>query len=154
MTAKDGSAILYPDVAIEMKVDATIAAGTRLPRWGWAVPRPYNGATGVERVLGWQKIMIACRAGWLPWPTACTICGHDQNLHHHLENYFRALYVKPICRPCHYRLHRRFVDPDPWHHLTDRHSGWATMITMVELDREEAQGLATRPDPSTSVRPK
>lgn len=137
-----------PDKIVEARVDAAIAAGVALPRWGWKTPGPYNGSTGAARVAGWQKLQLACRRGWHPWPTACSICGHDEHLHSHTELYQRPLLSKPICRPCHYRLHRRFRDPEPWLSLVRQHSQtWAIALLMTELTRRGALILAQKADP-------
>ena len=139
-------ATLPPDQIIEARVDAIIARGAPLPRWGWKVPGSYNGATGLERVAGWQKVQIACRENWMPWPTQCSICGHDKHLHHHVEIYFRPMMAEQICRSCHYRVHRRFVDGQSWLAcIPDRYSGWALQIPLVEFTRSEAQAIALLP---------
>lgn len=141
---------MYKDVEIQLRVDVAVSRGLRLPRWGWATPGPYNGATGAERVLGWQKLVTACRAGWLPWPHECSICGRDRNLHQHSENYFRPLVVEAVCRSCHFRVHDRFKRPEPWQELVDRYRlrcAWVASIGVIELSRAQARELATRADP-------
>ena len=47
------------DIQIERQVDIMIQRGCALPRWGWAVPSSYNGATGHERIAAWQKMIVA-----------------------------------------------------------------------------------------------
>ena len=46
----------FPDLVVELKVNDAIVSGARLPRWGWKVPGSYNGASGRERIVGWQKV--------------------------------------------------------------------------------------------------
>jgi hypothetical protein len=95
-------------------------------------------------------MQIACRQGWLDYPENCSICGHSGSLHYHTENYFRPLVAFPICRACHYRLHRRFLDPHRWLarlHQEKAAASWAASITMTELTREAAMALARQPDP-------
>ena len=137
----------FPDILVELKVNDVIANGVRLPRWGWKVPGSYNGASGRERIVGWQKIILACRAGWLAWPSICSICDRNINIHYHVENYLRPIYARPVCRPCHYRLHRRFVEPEPWQLLACRHGGWAATISTAELDRPTLCRLAQKANP-------
>ena len=137
----------FPDLIIETRVDDAIANGLALPRWGWKMPGPYNGASGTERIVGWQKIILACRAGWLAGPRSCSICGRDAHIHYHTENYLRPIFVRPVCRPCHYRLHRRFFDPQPWHLLTSRYGGWAASICMAEMDGGTLRQLAQKANP-------
>ncbi len=141
----------FQDVAILDKVDQVIASGLRLPRWGWPVPCGYNGATGEERILGWQKLVIACKQGWTEFPSACSICRREGKVHQHTENYFRPLYVKAVCQSCHFRLHRRFVAPESWIALLskkDLSPDWAMYLTKVELTRRRALVLAQQADPT------
>lgn len=139
-----------PDLAVERRVDALIAQGCRLSRWGWPTPGPYNGATGQERIRGWQKLNLACRRDWIPWPHTCSVCGLASGLHYHSENYFRPLLVQPICRSCHYRVHRRFSEPSRWLAFLSGHENvsWIAMIAMEQLTRAQAITLAARRNPT------
>lgn len=140
----------FDDRAVEAEVDAAITAGGRLPRWGWGIPQGYNGATGEERIIGWQKVQIARRMGLIGWPAICSVCKNRAAAHHHTEIYFRPLATKPICRPCHHRLHRRFQSPNKWvQYLQDCEvrAGWATAICSRELSRREALFLAEKRNP-------
>lgn len=63
------------DVVLERKVDAAIADGHPLPRWGFPVPGPYNGATGPERIYVWQQNRTGQIMGLLQYPSGlCTAC--------------------------------------------------------------------------------
>ncbi len=139
----------WPDQVIEAKVDEVIAVDKRtLPRWGWKTPGPYNGATGPERIAGWQKVQIARLRGWLPWPSACLICGWTKHLHDHTENYARPMFVKAICRSCHNLLHRRFSHRENWAALLMLHPDtWASSLPLVELTRIQLLRRASLSDP-------
>lgn len=140
----------FPDQIIEERVSAAIAAGASVPRWGWKTPGPYNGATGAERVAGWQKLQIAFRQGWMSRPTSCSICGGHGTLHCHTEIYFRPILSKPICQSCHFRLHRRFRSPDAWRDflvVSAPTDAWAVSISSAELTLAEALWLASRANP-------
>lgn len=137
------------DVALERRVTEAIATGASLPRWGWPLPSPYNGATGQERVAGWQLVHLAEQLGWLVRPRSCSICQESRRLHLHTENYFRPMRVRPVCQTCHFCLHRRFRSPDRWLTLIAKvpASGkWAARILLTELTREAAICSAARPD--------
>jgi hypothetical protein len=138
------------DILIERRVDELIAAGCRLPRWGWRTPTSYNGATGVERISGWQKLHIACKHGWIDWHQECSICGRTSSLHYHAENYFRPLVVEAVCRSCHFRIHRRWREPDVWLRFLAQHAGaqWIAKLRTRELTRSEAMALAKKVDPA------
>jgi len=138
------------DVALGLRIDAAIAGGARLPRWGWGVPGPYNGATGPERVVGWQRVHLAERFGWLIRAAECSICRSTQRLHLHTENYFREMCVRSICQKCHFCLHRRFRDPAQWRGLivdAPASAAWARSISLTELTRDAAMCLARQHDP-------
>lgn len=133
------------DVALELQVSEVIAAGAQLPRWGWPLPRPYNGATGQERVAGWQLVRVAELQGWLVRSSSCSICEGRERLHLHTENYFRPMRVRSVCQQCHFCLHRRFRHPARWLQLLHdaaRSAGWAREIGLDELSRSEALRLA------------
>lgn len=132
-----------PDILAQQEVEQAIRNGASLPRWGWPTPRPYNGATGVERIHGWQITLIARRVGLLAPPRACSVCGKTSHLHFHSELYGRPLLAKPICRSCHFHVHRRFRRPDDWQSfLAGRHTGnWTQRIPVRELTRSDAMCL-------------
>lgn len=137
------------DVALELRVNEAIAAGARVPRWGWPLPGPYNGATGQERVAGWQKIRLAELFGWLIRPQSCSICQGSRRLHHHTENYFRPMCVHAVCQTCHFCLHRRFRSPDRWLTMiadVPASGDWASCIALSELTREAAMCKAAQPN--------
>ncbi|WP_447931861.1 hypothetical protein [Sphingopyxis fribergensis] len=140
---------LPPDILVEREVDKVIAAGGALPRWGWPVPGPFNGATGMERVRGWQKLQIANRLGLFAWPTVCSICRHDRNIGLHAEIYSRVFTSKAVCRSCHFHIHKRFKRPDLWAaKLADfpNAEDWVRALRTVELSRSEAFAIARHPD--------
>ncbi len=134
---------LFPDQQIEARVDQAIARGAKLPRWGWPTPGPYNGATGEERVAVWQKMEIAWRNGWTRRPSRCSICARTSHLAMHQEVYFRGFYAFAVCRSCHFRVHRRFREPDNWQQLLLTHpTVWAAQLLLVELTRQQSLALA------------
>jgi hypothetical protein len=150
MTPVKQSDVLPMDVALGVRVDEAIAAGARLPRWGWPTPGPYNGATGQERVSGWQRLYLAEAAGWLDRPASCSICGRSGRIHLHTENYFRALFARALCQQCHFCLHRRFRSPQRWLSLIAAAPAsveWVYRVGMIELTREAAIALSQRSDP-------
>jgi hypothetical protein len=137
--------VMPPDVALGLRVNDEIAAGARLPRWGWPLPGPYNGASGDERVAAWQRVRVAELLGWLVRPASCSICNGGQRLHLHTENYFRPMCVRGVCQRCHFCLHRRFQHPARWKELLGGagvSARWAREISLTELTRDEAMWLA------------
>ena len=139
---------LPADVLLDRKVEALVLAGFALPRWGFAIPGPYNGATGAERVYAWQKNQIAWRLGWLPRNQTCSICQVRPAEQGHQELYQRPFALMPVCRSCHVRLHRRFGNPHRWEAFVDQLSpdNWARMLLPEQLDRLDAIRLAAVPD--------
>lgn len=137
------------DVAALVKVDEAIRNGHRLPRWGWPVPGAYNGATGAERVRGWEATWIARKIGLLPWPEHCSICARGSGLGFHAELYGRPLLVKPVCRSCHFHIHRRFRNPDRWQSFVGEWPdiAWLARIPVVELCRSAAQSQEAEYNP-------
>lgn len=139
---------LPTDRIIETQVDAAINEGYPLPRWGWKVPRPYNGFTGPERIAGWQKVMVARRIGLLSNDEPCGVCGASDAPQRHGEIYARPLTAQSICRSCHYHVHRRFRDPDQWQERIAKlpTARWAHSLPLVELTRAEALQIAEAVD--------
>lgn len=137
------------DIQIERLVDEQIASGCTLPRWGWPIPRPYNGATGAERIGGWQKVRIATQRGWLEWPQSCSVCSATSGLHRHAELYGRPMLAKPICRSCHFYIHRRFARREEWFAFRTRHNSiaWISQLGLRELTASEARVLETQINP-------
>lgn len=135
---------LPPDQIIEAKVDVAISGGHPLPRWGWKVPRSYNGFTGHERISGWQKVVIARRLGFLVNDAPCGVCGAPNAPQRHGEIYSRPLTAQPICRSCHYHVHRRFREPDQWlERIASLPAAkWVHALPLVELTRMEALQIA------------
>lgn len=133
-----------PDQVIEAQVDVAISDGYPLPRWGWPTPRTYNGATGEERVRGWQKVQIGKRLGLLTLSPTCDVCASQSAQGSHTCIYFRPMTTKPVCKSCHFAIHRRFSDPDKWlerlAHLPA--ARWVHAIPLVELTRTEALEIA------------
>lgn len=139
---------LPKDVLLDHKVEDLIADGCSLPRWGFPIPGPYNGATGEERVYAWQKNQIAWRLGWLPHNQTCSICEARPADQGHQEIYMRAFALMPVCRSCHVRLHRRFGNPDHWQAFVGQLSpdNWARVLLPEQLDRSDAMRIAAEPD--------
>jgi len=140
------------DREIERRVDAALARGMKRPSWNWKPLGPYNGATGSERVIAWQKLIVACRMGLLPWayPLTCSICGAGGKNGYHGENYFRPLYLTPVCKSCHTLTHIRFKYPARWQRLLNDYpnpDAWYARISFTELTREQSQMMAERDDP-------
>jgi hypothetical protein len=145
---------VWPDQRIEQLVDLAIERGdAKPPRWGWPIPGPYNGATGAERVIGWQKLQIACRRGWMPWPTLCSICGHDRHIGYHVENYFRSLFAHAVCKSCHFHIHRRFRSPDAWQVFIGRFRPelWVNGVNTAYNPREFWMQMASKANPTVAL---
>ena len=140
------------DREIERRVDAAFARGMKRPSWNWKALGPYNGATGAERVKGWQKLITACKMGLVPWsaPFPCSICGASGFTQFHNECYFRPLYVKPVCRSCHALIHMRFGHPIRWQRLLADYpdpDAWYPRISLTELSREQSLTKSKWDDP-------
>lgn len=137
------------DILIEREVDQAIANGFRVPRWGWPIPGPYNGATGHERVAGWQKVRVAEDMGLLTRRERCGLCRAPDAHQRHGEFYFRPLTSRPICRSCHFHVHARFKRPENWSALVQRMPDaepWVHLLRPVELSREQAMRIAMQSD--------
>jgi len=137
------------DIQIERQVDIMIQRGCALPRWGWAVPSSYNGATGHERIAAWQKMIVAERFGLVGPRGTCTVCYACEAEARHHEIYARGILAMSICKSCHFHLHRRFRDPGRWALFLAQSvsaDSWATKIKLFELDRHAAIRIAHHPD--------
>ena len=136
------------DQIIEAQVDAAITNGYPIPRWGWPTPRPYNGATGEERILGWGKVQIAKRMGLLVLSTICSVCASTPAQGSHTEIYHRCMTTKPVCKSCHFTIHRRFNDPNKWlgRIAVLPAAKWVHAIPLIELTRSEALQVAKAAD--------
>ena len=137
------------DQIVERQVNDAIKGGMALPRWGWPVPRSYNGATGKERIAGWQKVLIAERLGLLPPRGCCSLCAVTVAEQRHTELYFRPIMSMPVCRSCHFAIHRRFNDPRRWQaFLAQRNcaSSWSNALRTIELGREDALRISAAHD--------
>jgi hypothetical protein len=142
--------LLAPDLVLSRSINAAVLAGALLPKWRWAMLGPYNGATGEERIAGWQQLRLAELLGWLDRRTRCSLCGGSKRIHHHSENYFRPLHVRALCQACHFCLHRRFRAPEAWLMLVAEQTApdhWACRISLTELSRETSLALAQQFDP-------
>jgi len=138
-----------PDIVIQRQVEEAIALGHPLPRWGWKTPVAYNSSTGAERIAGWQKVLIAERLGLLSRGGRCSVCHSASAEQFHSEVYLRSVAVRSVCRSCHYRVHRRFVDPNGWHVFLGgraRLGDWALCLRTFELDRQQAEQVASARD--------
>ena len=79
----------------------------------------YKQWTGKVRELRFAEYKAARRAGTLPPPGPCEICGQTHGTMHHAEDYgpeladyFAALHS--LCARCHAMLHLRFRFPGLW----------------------------------------
>ena len=137
------------DIVIQRQTEDAIAAGRPLPRWGWKAPASYNGCTGAERIEGWQKVRIAEQLGLLSRGRFCSLCHTARAEQFHAENYLRPIAVKAVCRGCHFRVHRRFVDPSGWRLFLKervRAGEWALCLQTMELTRPEIEQVALARD--------
>lgn len=133
------------DRRIEAEVDEIIRNGAKLPRWGWPVPAPYNGATGRERIYVWQQNRIGDLAGLLSPLGQCSVCEQRPADGRHGEIYFRPFALVDICRSCHARIHRRFSNPARWEAFLEEvvaRDGWAHSLLTVQINRDEALRIA------------
>lgn len=137
-----------PDVSLDRAVEALIAKGQPLPRWGFPTPCSYNGATGAERIYVWQKNAIAWRRGWMPRNEVCSVCEGRPAEQSHGELYFRPFALKPVCRSCHARIHRRFSNPERWRGFVSTLSpdNWCRVLLTEQIEREDAIRLASADD--------
>lgn len=142
------------DLAIERAVDEAIAQGAFLPRWGWPTPRAYNGATGAERIRGWQKVAVARNLGLIARTDLCDVCSRPAGSMRHGEIYARPLAARPICRSCHFKVHRRFGDPVGWQQFlsTNPAADWVHSLLTRELSRAEMLEVADQPDVFAALR--
>lgn len=142
------------DLEIERAVDEAIAQGAFLPRWGWPTPRSYNGATGAERITGWQKVAVARNLGLIARTAPCDVCGQSAGSMRHGEIYARPLAAQPICRACHFKVHRRFVDPVGWEQFMSPMpaADWVHSLLTRELSRPEMLEVARQPDVFAALR--
>jgi hypothetical protein len=142
------------DLLIEQAVDDAIEEGAFVPRWGWPKPRSYNGATGEERITGWQKVAVARNLGLIVKTAACEVCGRPAGSMRHGEIYARPLMARPICRSCHFKLHRRYGDPDGWEKFlsTMPAADWVRSLLTRELSRSEMLRIAEEPDVFAALR--
>lgn len=101
------------------------------------------------KVSGWLKVRIATQRGWMEWPRCCSICGTTSGLHRHAELYGRPMLAKPICRSCHFYVHRRFARPDEWTTYLARHEGiaWIVRLRLQELTVSEAKKFESQFNP-------
>lgn len=100
-----------PDQILQARIEEEIASGLGVPQWIWPVPGPYNGSSGAERIKGWQVTKIALQRRWLDRHAPCSICQSRDRVQRHSELYGRPLLARPVCRECHFALHRRFREP-------------------------------------------
>lgn len=136
------------DIHIQSAVEQAIADGAFPPRWGWPTPQSYNGATGEERIAGWQKVAVARSLGLIARTSKCTVCGAPAGGMRHSEIYARPLMAQPICRSCHLKVHRRFKDPERWLAFIDTvpASDWVYCLLTREISRSEMLEIAREPD--------
>jgi hypothetical protein len=150
----DGNAT-PPDRILQTRIEEEIAAGLAVPQWIWPVPGPYNGSSGVERIKGWQITKVALQRGWLDRRACCSICQSRTRVQRHSELYGRPLLARPVCRECHFALHRRFRAPQEWRALCDVQppTHWIRRLPMSELTNVEARCLEQQANPLGLVAP-
>ena len=94
----------------------------------------YNGWSPEERLVTLPVQREALRSGAIPRPDNCSICGSNQNVWLHDENYADPLAAYLICRLCHRALHERFENPGPWLSLVEKFGvdgrRWFERLTM------------------------
>lgn len=136
------------DILIEREVEQAIAEGVFVSRWGWPTPRSYNGATGEERIAGWQKVVVARTLGLLPRTGKCEVCRVNDANGSHTEVYLRCMTTKPICRSCHFKLHRHFKDPERWLASIETvpAADWVYCLLTRQLTRSEMLEVAKEPN--------
>ena len=142
------------DVLIRRRVDAAIRAGFPLPRWGWKTPAPYQGASGAERVRAWQKVMVAEQLGLMPPRERCSGCGEAADHFHH-EIYLRELSCQPVCRSCHYHVHKRFARPQHWLLFLNERvepQSWFWAFSLAPISRQDAIEIASEADLVSALR--
>jgi hypothetical protein len=120
----------------------------------WPTPRAYNGASGAERIRGWQKVAVARNLGLIARTAPCDVCGQPAGSMRHGEIYARPLAARPICRSCHFTLHRRFGDPVGWEQFLSAMpaADWVHSLLTRELLRAEMLEVAGQPDVFEALR--
>ena len=86
----------------------------QLPRSSYDGDNPYNGFTGHERRKMDQVIQVLRRRGIIAKPTECDLCGANQRIRFHSEDYFDPCSLVRICFSCHMALHGRFKTASRW----------------------------------------
>ncbi len=115
----------------------------KLREWSkdWNRLQVYNGFTHEERVKGWQLTWYLRDVGVLPkFPTECSICGSHDKVNYHNEDYYSPDAVVAVCQRCHFKIHKRFNEPDPFsklvqeHAVGDKQGGWFSQLTLTPID--------------------
>jgi hypothetical protein len=104
---------------------------------GW-----YNGVSPEARRATLPIQRAALRAGLIPKPMGCSICGFRVDddpsgrnyVGLHDEDYRDVTKAYPVCRACHGHLHRRFERPRPWLRLVEKHGNGTRWFEMLSLD--------------------
>lgn len=131
----------WNDRLVEAEVIQRLNSGAITPReWTWPAMKPYNGSTNEQRIIGWQKVWAAVYAKLIPNCKTCSVCGGTNTIHYHCEDYLRPLDARPICKSCHFALHKRFSQPENWLLIVRRNGApgdWFFDLRMLERDRGE-----------------
>lgn len=90
------------------------SAPTRYQAVSYALLKPYNGFSGVERRRGGQLGNWLRAAGCVTLPSSCDICGGPGPLGQHSETYYHVGRDPALCRRCHRALHLRSWQWDAW----------------------------------------
>jgi len=102
----------------------------------------YNGWSPEQRLATLPVQRAALKAGALLAPTCCSVCGFDpreqpsaaNRVWLHDEDYGDPLAAYAICRRCHWALHERFDDPQPWLAIVARHGGGDQWFERLSMD--------------------
>ena len=101
---------------------------------GVFIPIPYYGSP--ERYHVHKLVLSALKLGEIEYQP-CIVCGCEQNIHFHHEDYSKPLDVTCLCRTCHGQLHNRRRDTGLF---TKRN--FRVLYTINDLIRQKA-GSAT-----------
>nr|WP_087574664.1 hypothetical protein [Sphingomonas sp. CDS-1] len=102
----------------------------------------YNGWSPEQRLATLPMQRAALKAGTLLAPTCCSVCGFDpreqpgtsNRVWLHNEDYGDPLATYAICRRCHWALHERFDDPEPWLAIVARHGTGNQWFERLSMD--------------------
>jgi hypothetical protein len=82
--------------------------------WNGKPSPTYNGFTSDERLRGWQMVKWLSAQNILMSPDRCDICGSQDRLQRHSENYYNPFRAAVVCGNCHRLIHFRFWRWNQW----------------------------------------